>query len=113
MLCAILNRFLIMSKRYTSYLFLAVLFFCCSAGTRQGNDPRFLVYVTSPSDLTFFWKDDTGSIIGSIQNLKAFTERKNKELAFAMNGGMYNKDHSPQGLYIENGLVLASLDTLS
>jgi uncharacterized protein YigE (DUF2233 family) len=29
-----------------------------------------------------------------------------------MNGGMYLKDGSPQGLYIENGLVLKPLDTL-
>ena len=28
-----------------------------------------------------------------------------------MNGGMYNRDLSPQGLYIENGEVLAKLDT--
>jgi uncharacterized protein YigE (DUF2233 family) len=30
---------------------------------------------------------------------------------FAMNGGMYKPDNSPQGLYIENREVAASLDT--
>ena len=29
-----------------------------------------------------------------------------------MNGGMYLKDHSPQGLYIENGRVIKALDTV-
>lgn len=30
-----------------------------------------------------------------------------------MNGGMFNKDFSPQGLYIENKEMLADLDTLN
>lgn len=30
-----------------------------------------------------------------------------------MNGGMYRPDHSPQGLYIEKGAILKSIDTSS
>ena len=33
-----------------------------------------------------------------------------KELVFAMNGGMYLPNLSPQGLYIENGKVIKQLD---
>jgi len=38
---------------------------------------------------------------------------KGESLVFAMNGGMYNKDLSPQGLYIENGILLAQIDTIT
>ncbi|MEO6348377.1 MAG: phosphodiester glycosidase family protein, partial [Aquaticitalea sp.] len=31
---------------------------------------------------------------------------------FAVNGGMFNKNHAPQGLYIENTVRLSELDTL-
>ena len=33
-------------------------------------------------------------------------------LVFAMNGGMYLKDKSPQGLYIENGVMKSKVDTI-
>ena len=36
-------------------------------------------------------------------------EQKHITLNFAMNGGMYKKDGSPQGLYIEEGKMLAPI----
>jgi uncharacterized protein YigE (DUF2233 family) len=48
---------------------------------------------------------------GSIQNLKTWLEGKNMRLQFCMNGGMYKKDNSPQGLYIEKQKELSPLDT--
>jgi len=69
--------------------------------------------VAEPSSIKLYWKDDSGKILGSIQNLKQFVEGKNQKLRFAMNGGMYMKDSSPQGLFIQNFATLAPLDTLS
>ncbi|MEO7990298.1 MAG: phosphodiester glycosidase family protein [Chryseolinea sp.] len=102
-----------MSSRYKFFGGIALVILCLGTTTRQEKDSRFLSFVTEPSDITFYWKDDKGEIIRSIQNLKTFVETKNKELKFAMNGGMYTKDNSPQGLFIENGIALTSLDTLS
>jgi uncharacterized protein YigE (DUF2233 family) len=63
--------------------------------------------------LLFFWKDTDGKQLRNFTNLIHHLQKKNEnKLAYAMNGGMYLKDGSPQGLYIENGLVLKPLVTL-
>lgn len=61
--------------------------------------------------LDFYWKDGNNKIIGSIENLKKCVESKNQKLLFAMNGGMYKQDSSPQGLFIQNNKTLTPLDT--
>jgi len=63
------------------------------------------------ADLRFYWKGNDGNIIRSFQNLKLLTDGNHQKLVFAMNGGMYKKDNSPQGLYIEDGKVISKLDT--
>ena len=62
--------------------------------------------------IKFFWKNKNGQLIRSLKNLKSVVESQNKELLFAMNAGMYQRDRNPQGLYIENGKTIKSLDTL-
>jgi len=62
--------------------------------------------------LKFYWKNDKDEIFGSFKNLKEWSDSNNETLIFAMNGGMYKTDQSPQGLYIENGVKLADIDTL-
>jgi uncharacterized protein YigE (DUF2233 family) len=47
-----------------------------------------------------------------LENLKKEMESDHQELLFAMNAGMYQRDRNPQGLYIENGKTIKSLDTL-
>jgi uncharacterized protein YigE (DUF2233 family) len=95
------------------FIGIGFLIFCFGGVPKQGNDPRFLSFVTDPTNIQFYWKDDSGHVFGSIRNLKLFIEQKNQTLNFAMNGGMYRRDNSPQGLYIENGKTLARLDTTS
>lgn len=59
-----------------------------------------------------FWKDQKGQLIRSLGNLKKTVEKENKELLFAMNAGMYQRDRTPQGLYIDHGKIIKPLDTL-
>jgi uncharacterized protein YigE (DUF2233 family) len=99
--------------KYGFFLLLISWVFCFGAMPLQTEDVRFLSYVAEPSDITFHWKDDKGQILRSIQNLKLFIEGKGKELKFAMNGGMYTRENSPQGLFIEGNITYAALDTLS
>lgn len=61
--------------------------------------------------LDFYWKDAQDNNYGSLGNLKTAVEKKDKELVFAMNGGMYQKDGSPQGLFIENGITKSPINT--
>lgn len=102
-----------MTYKQKLFIGLTFLIFSFGADSEQGKDSRFLSFVTDPSSIKFYWKDDKGRNFRNIQNLKSFVETKNQELKFAMNGGMYMKDNSPQGLYIENSEILAPLDTLS
>jgi uncharacterized protein YigE (DUF2233 family) len=78
-------------------------------------DSKIISYVVNleEQELQFFWKDDSGKFFKNHGNLKTWLNSQNIELVFAMNGGMYNKDFSPQGLYIEKGKELAKLDTLN
>jgi len=69
------------------------------------EDTRFITHVVNlqKQRLDFYWKDIDGSRFGSISKLKKYIENQGEQLVFAMNGGMYTKDGSPQGLYIERG----------
>lgn len=86
------------------------------AKTPQVDNSRFVTYYvvdTKKQDLELYWKDDKGQNFGSIQHLKTWLESDNRKLVFAMNGGMYKQDGSPQGLYIEKRKTLSPLDTLT
>lgn len=102
-----------MISKYKLLVNLSLLFFSFGLAPEQENDLRFLSFETDPSAIKFYWRDDKGEIFGSIENLKSFVEKKNQELKFAMNGGMFKKGQLPQGLFIENGVTRAPLDTLS
>ncbi len=80
---------------------------------KLSTDNNFLTYTTNPKqqEIKLYYKNDTNINFSSIQNLKSWLEKKNQKLIFAMNGGMYKADHSPQGLYIENNILLSPIDT--
>lgn len=92
---------------------LCLLILLCVPGYAQKKDSRFTSFTTDATSITFYWKDDTGKPLRSLQNLKNFVEAGGKQLRFAMNGGMYLRDGSPQGLFIENEIEHAKLDTTS
>ncbi len=89
----------------------AILIVFISAKVYDRNS--FVVYTidVKKQDLRLFWKNENGEKFKSIQNLKDWIEKQNLILDFAMNAGMYNKENSPQGLYIEKQKVLTALDT--
>ncbi|WP_298426957.1 phosphodiester glycosidase family protein [uncultured Kordia sp.] len=80
---------------------------------KQYDTSRILAYEVNPkvAQLHFYWKNEEGEIYGNAEHLKTELKANEQELMFAMNGGMYKKDQSPQGIYIENGKLLAPLDT--
>lgn len=95
-------------------LFLASGFFIL-AHAQQEKDTRFVTYIVDPKkqDLKFYWKNEQGELYRSIQQLKQSLEKQHLTLEFAMNGGMYMEDHSPLGLYIENGKTITGLNLKS
>jgi uncharacterized protein YigE (DUF2233 family) len=81
----------------------------------QLADGRFISYTVDvkKQDIKLYWKDDSNTNFRSIQNLKLWLEKRKRKLVFAMNGGMYKPDNSPQGLFIEKQTTLSPLDTTS
>lgn len=59
-----------------------------------------------------FYKNGN-SAYRSIANLKKQIQQQKQTLLFAMNGGMYQTDNSPLGLYIENGEQITSINKRS
>lgn len=100
-------------------IFLASVFILLTVGlvafriNNNSYEDQFVSYTvdTKTQDLQLYWKNDKGEILESIKNLKAYVASKNSTLVFAMNGGMFNKDFSPLGLFIQNGQTLKNLDT--
>jgi uncharacterized protein YigE (DUF2233 family) len=91
----------------------AILLDSCSGKT--GDQAGFVFYRADPGkqEIVLYWKDGQGKPFGSIGNLKNWLLKQNKQLIFAMNGGMFKPDYSPQGLFIQNGEIVRPLDTLS
>ena len=67
-------------------------------------------YITDAKNIKMFHADSNGKVFGNFANLKAYLKEQNATLKFAMNGGMYLKDLSPQGLYIEDGKLVKSIN---
>lgn len=79
------------------------------------EDPRIISYTIDPktSTIELYWKDDKGEPLKNIKSLKKYVESKGQRLLFAMNAGMYKKDLSPLGLFVQNKKMLHSIDTTS
>ena len=78
-------------------------------------DDNILSYIVDPKseNIDFYWKDDEGEIIGSLGNLEMLLDSEYKQLIFATNGGMYNMDRSPKGLFIYQSETITPLDKSS
>ena len=76
------------------------------------EDERFVSYIVNPKkqNLEFFWKNEKGEHFKNAENLISWLKSKNKKLLFSTNGGMYKKDNSPQGLYVENTITKSEID---
>jgi uncharacterized protein YigE (DUF2233 family) len=106
-----INRIILLSI----FLIVSTIGIILFAKNRKLTDDRFVTYEISlkEHELKFYFKDEKQRNFKSILNLKQWLEKKNKKLTFAMNGGMYMPDNSPQGLFIENGNLIKEIDTSS
>ncbi|RZJ72127.1 phosphodiester glycosidase family protein [Flavobacterium sp.] len=84
-------------------------FVLCSSEKPQTKISSFTANL-SKTKIQLFWKDAKGNRFNSISKVKKQLESRGKTPLCIMNGGMFQKDFSPQGLYIENGKTLAKLD---
>lgn len=92
----------------------------CAAPLAAKAACRDLVFKSRPytvceanvsQDLRLFHSDQNGALLGSFSNVEALLNAEGKELAFAMNAGMYHADRSPVGLLITKGTQRGRLIT--
>ena len=102
---------MILTKRFSIIILLCALSLLFSAGAGTDKTLRVVSFTARAADVKMYWKDDKGKIFGSIRSLKEHLQKNNNTLRFAMNAGMYKEDGAPLGLYVENGKVLAALNT--
>lgn len=83
--------------------------------TTGADESNFVSFIANPmtQHVQMYWKDDKGNKLNSLANLKKHVESKKQQLQFGCNAGMYTLDHSPLGLYIENGKKIKALNTKS
>lgn len=60
--------------------------------------------------LRFVWKRSDGNPYGSLSALQQDLAARGKRLVFATNGGIYSRELTPLGLYVEDGKTLAPLN---
>jgi len=74
---------------------------------------RYIVCTFDPGqdDLRLYWRGPDGRAFRTFGALSQALQSQGRELRFAMNGGMYEDDFSPVGLYVENGRRLAKANT--
>ncbi len=95
---------------------LSVLLLALSLLTFSGSDEideaRILSHVVDPNESTLkmYWLDENKEAIRSLKALKNHTKNEGQNLLFAMNGGMYQEDRRPLGLYIEEGETLYKMN---
>lgn len=80
----------------------------------QNEDNKMLSHIVDleKQHLAFYWKDDNNNNLYNFKNLKKWLIQKDEKLIFATNGGMYLKNRSPQGLFIQNGVVKTPINTI-
>ncbi len=81
--------------------------------TESADDARYVVCAFDPKtdDVRLFLNDASGAPFSEFDALERTLKEKGQTLAFAMNAGMYRKDRSPVGLYIEREKQLRKLST--
>ncbi len=75
------------------------------------SEDRLYSYVVDPveASIRFYWRDQDGKKYKTFEQVILDEEEKCREVRFLCNGGMFNVDFSPQGLYVEEGEQLSRM----
>ncbi|WP_434777412.1 phosphodiester glycosidase family protein [Neisseria sp. Ec49-e6-T10] len=67
----------------------------------------FIVYMPGSKKIKMYWKNKNGIPYTHFINLLNQTQN---DMVFVTNGGIYSKEFTPEGLYIENGQIISELN---
>ncbi|MFT7590191.1 MAG: hypothetical protein ACI9UJ_000100 [bacterium] len=77
------------------------------AETITFKDQIFEVFtVKDIENIEFGYRDSAGKPLRNFKNFRAHMSRQSKPLLMAVNGGMFTKEFTPQGLYVDQGVEL-------
>ena len=84
-----------------------------SCAPKQFGGSGFVVCAFDPAhdDIRLFWRGPDRKPYARFAALAAALKAKRRDLLFAMNGGMFEEDLTPVGLYVEDGRRLQRADT--
>ena len=74
----------------------------CKVVEFEGVPFSVCTFQAQSENIVLFLNDEAGEPYGHFEQLASALAHKKKVLAFAMNAGMYHKDRSPVGLYVED-----------
>jgi prepilin-type processing-associated H-X9-DG protein len=83
----------------------------CDAVDHAGNSYTVCIVDLRESDLQLFWQNNAGEPFITFAAVNDALAAENAHLGFAMNAGMFDADHAPIGLYVENGQQLVAANT--
>ncbi len=75
----------------------------CKDIAYQGNSYAICEVDPGKDELRLFLNDAQGGLLGQFATVNTMLASEGKQLAFAMNAGMYHSDRAPVGHYVENG----------
>ena len=84
----------------------------CRAMTFEGANYIVCSFDLTATDLRIFWRKADGTPYGGFPALAEDLKSRGLMLKFATNGGMYDEDLTPVGLYIEDGRELKPANTV-
>jgi uncharacterized protein YigE (DUF2233 family) len=85
----------------------------CRNTSFQGTAYITCSFDPAKQELRLFWRAADGKPYQTFAALARDLKSKGKSLQFAMNGGMYQDDFQPVGLYVENGRELTRANTVT
>lgn len=103
-----MNKYLLLAAVVVALL--TTTFFLIRQQTEENDFVTYKVNL-SKQNLKLYWKDDKGQNFNNAAGLNAWLQSKGQRLVFATNAGMFKKDYSPQGLFVEDRQLLTPLDT--
>ena len=83
----------------------------CREDAFEGARYTICSFDPADADMRMFWRDSEGQPFRAFPALVAELAEEGLTLVFAMNGGMYDTDLSPLGLYIEKGVEHSGTNT--
>ena len=78
----------------------------------DGASYRLVELDLAREQLELHWKNAAGKPLASIDGLRLWGASQGRELLFATNAGIYDREFRPLGLHVEDGITLRPLNTV-